>query len=139
MEIVKLIRFKNTGTKHIDEKTGKEYITKDTVRVEQLGLEVKFGEECELPEHWTRPLRLSNGARKPSPIEQVAPQLRPADPAFEAEWMRVPAAPTPLGQPRAGAVTDDALVAALVSKGVARGVAEGLVRGPSISDEVEKG
>jgi hypothetical protein len=137
MEIVKLIRFKNTGTKHIDDKTGKEHVSKDTVRVDGLGIEVAFGAECELPEHWTRPGRMANGGRRPSPIEQVAPQLLPVDEAFAKEWAKVPLEAAKPNQDPRRAVTDDALIAALIAKGTPRGIAEQLVLGTAV--EVEKG
>jgi hypothetical protein len=120
------VKFKNTGTKLLDEK-GKPYVRKDTVTVKRLGLTVPFGGECSIPEFWTLPTRLSNGARGPSAIEQVAPQLEPSDEAAREEWMRVPPE-APRGGIQASGITNEALVAALVARGISRGVAENLVQ-----------
>lgn len=61
-----------------------------------LGLgEIAPGAEVELPLELCAPGRRDNGSRKKSPVEQVCPALKPKDPAFTAEWMKVPA-PAPV-------------------------------------------
>lgn len=114
----KYIKFRNTGTKKPDGK-----VSKDTVRVEVEGatLEIPFGAEVEIPEHYTKPRRAQNGSRLPSPIEQLAPQLEPTDEGWKATWMLPPAEEVKRPQGRAFSVDE------LVRSGIPRGVAETLV------------
>src|SRR6185369_18009214 len=97
MESPKFIKFRNLGTKQYDregkpilDKNGVHKRKEDTVYVEALDITVPFGDECDIPELYTRPARTVNGSRGPSPIEQLAPQLEPSDPAFAEEWRKVP-------------------------------------------------
>lgn len=125
MEIVKAIRFKNMGTKVYADgklvlnKDGSPKVTQDTVYIESLDLAIPYGQEADIPEEYTRPGRQMNGNRKPSPIEQLAPQLEPSDPDFKANWLKVPAEPT-----KSKAATPALSVEAFVRAGVPRGVAE---------------
>lgn len=52
----------------------------------------KPGDTVEVPDAYARPGRTAGGARKPSAIENLCPQLRPADPKELAEWEKTPPA-----------------------------------------------
>lgn len=56
---------------------------------------VEPGQVIEIPLHLCAPGRSDSGARKDSPIETVAPQLKPVDPSDHAEWRKVPPMPAP--------------------------------------------
>lgn len=87
------------------------------------GFMVKPGATVEIEDGYAQPRRADNGSRRPSVIEQLAPQLKPADPTERAQWERVPDA-TPRAGKAAGMPTVDGLVAA----GVPKGQAELIVR-----------
>jgi hypothetical protein len=120
MEIVKSIKFKNTGTKSVD-KDGKPKVSRDTLYIEALDLTVPFGEECEIPELYTRPTLCVNGSRGKSSIEQLAPQLEPSDPVFAEAWKRPPEKAQPVASRGAPAapVTLESLMASGLNKGLA--------------------
>lgn len=87
------MRFKNFGLEQRDDKTGKVTVIKCNAKAKGahgLDINVPFGEEVEIPELWAHPGRYANGARKPSPIEQVAPQLKPALDTDREVWEQVP-------------------------------------------------
>lgn len=89
------------------------------VRVPELGIDVQPGETCEVPEHHARPGRHTHGARKPSDIECLAPQLKPADQAEREIWLQAPKEPqSVLPPPKAPTVQQ------LVAAGHPPGVAE---------------
>lgn len=86
------MRFKNFGLEVKDEK-GKVTVVKCSAKAKGahgLDINVPFGEEVEIPEIWAQPGRYANGARKPSPIEQVAPQLKPALDTDREVWEQIP-------------------------------------------------
>ena len=85
--------FKNFGLEVKNEKTGKLETVKCSAKAKGphgLDINVPFGEEVEIPEIWAKPGRYANGARKPSPIEQMAPQLKPALDADREVWEQIP-------------------------------------------------
>jgi len=55
------------------------------------GFYVKPGETCDIADGYANPTRGSNGARSPSVIERIAPQLVPADPSEYEIWKQIPA------------------------------------------------
>jgi len=120
MEIVKSIKFKNTGTKTVD-KDGKPRVSKDTLYIEALDLTVPFGEECDIPELYTRPTLQVNGSRGKSSIEQLAPQLEPVDEVWAAEWRKPPVKAFNSAAPAAPAkpVTLESLMASGLNRGLA--------------------
>lgn len=64
---------------------------KHTVDLKMIGLgRVKPGETVEIPEGLARPERKANGSRRPSVVERVAPQLRPVDETWAAEFDSTP-------------------------------------------------
>lgn len=66
------------------------------VNAEPIGLGlIEPGAEIEVPLALCAAGRKDNGSRKPSPIEQACPALRPKDPVFAAEWAKVPS-PAPV-------------------------------------------
>ena len=67
-----------------------------TLNLEAAGLgDVEPGAVVEVPLALCAPSRGDGGQRKPSPIETIAPQLKPVDPIEHKEWMKVPAPPAP--------------------------------------------
>lgn len=73
-----------------------------TVDISRPGLgrvHCKPGELVEIPDCYARPGRNTGGGRLPSAIEQLCPQLRPADPEELAEWEKTPAPITPVRVP----------------------------------------
>jgi hypothetical protein len=127
---VKTFKFKNMGTRLYD-KQGNPVLNKDgshkrgehTIHVEPLQLSVKFGEECEIPEEYTRPTLCVNGSRGPSPIEQLAPQLEPVDALFAEEWRKAPPAPV-LPQHGQRGPSAPVTVESLMASGLSKGLAE---------------
>lgn len=121
------MRFKNFG---LEIKDAKDKVTtlKCAARAKgpNLDVNVAYGDEVEIPELWAKPTRYANGARKPSPIEQLAPQLKPADDAERAAWEQIPAPAAPKTG-AAGASPSAMSVDALVAQGLPRGIAETLV------------
>lgn len=86
------MRFKNFGLEQKDEK-GRVTVVKCSAKAKGahgLDINVPYGEEVEIPEIWAQPGRYQNGSRKPSPIEQVAPQLKPALDTDREVWEQVP-------------------------------------------------
>lgn len=86
------------------------------------GLHVKPKEVVEIPDGYAKARLADNGARRPSIIEELAPQLRPADEAEHAEWLQPPARVTRTST--RGLPT----VEGLVASGVPKGQAEIIVR-----------
>lgn len=65
--------------------------TEHTVKLAALGFDpVPPGKDVELPLEVCAPYRMDNGERGKSPVEQVAPQLRPKDPGEFEVWRKVP-------------------------------------------------
>lgn len=65
--------------------------TSHTIRLESIGLEdVAPGADIEVPLHLCAPTRADNGNRKHSPIETVAPQLRPKNDEDHKLWLKTP-------------------------------------------------
>lgn len=120
------MRFKNVGLEVKDEK-GKATVQKVAARAKgpDLDINVPFGGEVEIPAHWAKPRRFANGARRPSPIEMVAPQLVPSDEAERTEWLQTPA--EEIAQKQMGRNPVAMSVAALVAQGLPQGIAETLV------------
>ena len=109
METVKTYKFKNTSSDHI--------------RIDHpFSCSVKPGGELDVPEHLARPFRMDNGGRRPSVIEQLAPQMKPVDKDFAAEWAKVP--DELASQPRSAPAPT---LGGLLAAGVPRGVAEAIV------------
>lgn len=82
------MRFKNTS--------------EHTIMLESVGLDpVEPGAEIDIPLALCAPSRGDGGNRKPSPIECVAPQLKPVDPRDHKEWSKVP----PRGEPESRIVS----------------------------------
>lgn len=70
-----------------------------TVSLIAIGLDdVGPGEEIEVPLYLCAAGRGDGGARKPSSIECVAPQMKPADPEEHTEWTKVPPPPIPVSK-----------------------------------------
>jgi hypothetical protein len=63
----------------------------DHVRLPDLKIDAAPGAECIVPDAYASPRLGSNGARLPSVIERLAPQLIPADADELATWRGVPA------------------------------------------------
>ena len=65
---------------------------KDTLNITRPGLVVKAkpGETIEIADCWCKPGRGDGGGRKPSVIENLCPQLAPADPGALDAWLKVP-------------------------------------------------
>lgn len=59
---------------------------------------VEPGEVVMLPIEMIAPGRKDNGSRMASTIEQCVPQMRPVDPEFEKEWLKVPAPLPPVSR-----------------------------------------
>jgi len=85
------------------------------------------GSTAEIPDAYAKPGRARNGARVPSTIEHLAPQLKPADEDERRAWEGVPADEPVAARPQMPSV--DGMVAA----GVPRGVAEKLVEAAQAS------
>lgn len=67
--------------------------SKTTVNLESIGLGfVDPDEEIDVPLVLCAPSRGDAGNRKPSPIETVAPQMKPSDPEHRKIWGQVPPA-----------------------------------------------
>jgi hypothetical protein len=114
------MKFVNEGTK-IRTPEGKEDIRKDDVSVEAFQIfDLPFGETCDIPDGYSHPQRAGNGARLPSIIEKLAPQLKPADPKERKIWLRVP----PPGRSDGYREHPVPSVEALVRTGLPQGVAE---------------
>ena len=97
-----------------------------SVTIEAFGIfNLKPGEICEIAEGYARPSRASNGGRKPSIVEGLAPQLKPADADERAHWLR-----TPTKQEIAARADEERIpsVEQLMKKGYAKGVAEAEVK-----------
>lgn len=88
------------------------------------GITVPPGGEIDIEDGYALPRRADNGSRRPSIIESLAPQLKPADPAERAVWEQAPQRGKRGAAPLGGMPTVEGLMAA----GVPKGVAEGLVR-----------
>jgi hypothetical protein len=87
------------------------------------GIVVEPGKTVEIDNDLARPRRHSNGSRRKSIIEQLAPQLVPADPMERFDWEQAPEAPDPKKRH-----TRLPSVESLVASGVPRGVAMELVK-----------
>jgi hypothetical protein len=77
-------------------------MTVDIVRPDLGRIMAKPGETVEIRDCYARPGRTVGGGRRPSVIENLAPQLRPANPDELAEWEKAPPAVNP-GHTRATA------------------------------------
>jgi hypothetical protein len=121
------MKFKNYGIEERDDKTGRTNVRKVTVRVKthDLDLTVPYGEEVEIPALYATPRRFQNGGRRPSAIEMLAPQLRPADSAELEQWLQVPPEDPKVKAEGRNPVAMS--VEALVTQGIPRGIAETLV------------
>jgi hypothetical protein len=86
------------------------------------GISVKPKDVVEIPEGYSQPRLADNGSRRPSIIEELAPQLQPADELERATWLQAPQRIN--RQVAKGMPTVDGLVAS----GVPRGQAEIIVR-----------
>lgn len=65
--------------------------TEHTIRLDAIGLDpVPPNGEVEIPISLAAPTRTDNNQRGKSPLEQVAPQLEPKDPADRADWLKIP-------------------------------------------------
>lgn len=84
---------------------------------EDLDIDVKPGETCEVLEGYVMPRRGASGERFPSILEQVAPGLRPVNEDDRARWEKAPTSPekAPAKMP---SVKD------LVAAGMPQGMAE---------------
>jgi len=87
------------------------------------GIRVAPRATVDIPDGYAHPRRADNGSRRPSVIEELAPQLEPADPSEKAVWLQAPPARIQ-GQKVASMPT----VEGYVANGVPRGQAEILVR-----------
>jgi hypothetical protein len=93
------------------------------VAIGKNGIRVEPKAVVDIPDGYAHPRRADNGSRRPSVIEELAPQLQPADAAEKAVWLQAPAA---RGQsPKA---TNMPTVEGYVASGVPRGQAEFLVK-----------
>lgn len=73
--------------------------TEHTVNLGSLGIDpVGPGKDVEIPLTLAAPYRMDNGSRGKSPVEQVAPQLRPKNNDDLAEWLKVPPSATPVSR-----------------------------------------
>lgn len=52
---------------------------------------VEPNEVVDIDDKFAKPRLAENGGRRASVIEEIAPQLRPADPEDEQEWLKTPA------------------------------------------------
>ncbi|SRR6266567_1259192 len=93
------------------------------VPIGRNGIRVEPKSTAEIPDGYAHPRRADNGSRRPSVIEELAPQLQPADPAEKVIWMQAPAA---RGQVQK--VSNMPTVDGYVASGVPRGQAEILVK-----------
>jgi hypothetical protein len=116
------ITFVNEGLFVTDPKTGKEIHLKVSARVRDLGIHCEFQGTCEVPIGYALPRRASNGDRRASVIENLAPQLKPADLEYRKVWEEAPEV-DPVMRNRARLPT----VAELVAAGTPEGVAESMV------------
>jgi hypothetical protein len=91
-------------------------IGKGGIRVEPKGV-------VEIEDGYARARRNDNGSRRPSVIEELAPQMKPADLSERAIWMQAPAAQT-----RDHKTVSFPTVDGLVAGGMSRGQAEIVVR-----------
>lgn len=80
------------------------------------------GQTIEVEEAYAMPRRHDNGSRRPSVIEQLAPQLKPASAAERLDWEQVPAARSRRTPGRIPSVDE------LVQSNVPRGVALEMVK-----------
>jgi hypothetical protein len=62
--------------------------SKESVRIDELGLVIDAGATEEIPDGYARQGRRANGGRKASVIEMLAPSLEPADENEKNEWMQ---------------------------------------------------
>lgn len=88
------------------------------------GIRVAPKGTVDIPDGYAHPRRADNGSRRPSVIEELAPQLLPADPAEKAIWLQAPPPANRQNQKVANMPTVDGYIAS----GVPRGQAEILVR-----------
>ncbi len=73
--------------------------TPHTVKLDALGFDsVGPGEDVELPLALCAPHRKDNGQRGNSPVENIAPQLRPKDPGEHELWSKVPPHGVPISK-----------------------------------------
>lgn len=67
-----------------------------TIKLDALGMDpVGPGQDVELPLQYCAPKRTDNGQRGKSPVESVAPQLRPKSDEDHKAWLEVPTPVTP--------------------------------------------
>jgi hypothetical protein len=65
--------------------------TEHTINLDALGMDPVLPDgEVAIPLHMAAPLRTDNGNRGKSPVEQVAPQLRPKNPTDLKAWLAIP-------------------------------------------------
>jgi hypothetical protein len=73
----------------------KNYSTQP-VTVSDLGIHsLAPGGCCEVPVGYALPGLTSNGSRRPSTIELLAPQLQPANEQERVRWLKTPTGPEP--------------------------------------------
>jgi hypothetical protein len=85
MKKIETMKFKNTSDR--------------TAILTALGLDdVAPGEVVDVPLYLCAAGRGDGGARKPSSIECVAPQMQPADPEEHREWTKIPPPPAPVSR-----------------------------------------
>lgn len=101
--------------------------------IKELGLVVEAGKTVDIDDQYAKPGRNGTGSRKPSIIEMLAPQMRPASKEDEVEWLKVPetdnAVPEVAGPPTA---TD------LIRQGVPAAVAEHQARRKRLEWEADQ-
>lgn len=94
------------------------------VAIGRNGIRVPPKGTVDIPDGYAHPRRADNGSRRPSVIEELAPQLSPADPAEKAVWLQTP----PANNKQSTKVSNMPTVEGYVASGVPRGQAEILVR-----------
>lgn len=94
-------------------------VAEHRVSVEMDGVVITCepGGSCEIRDEYARPGVTAGGGRRPSVVEMLAPQLKPADMAARSEWEKVPG---PVAPPAPKVIT----AADLVAEGMAPAVAE---------------
>jgi hypothetical protein len=81
---------------------------------------IKPRDTVEIEDGYALPRRYDNGSRRPSVVEEIAPQLKPADPQERLMWEQTPEAPQAGPRLRGGNLpTIEGMVAAGIPLGKA--------------------
>lgn len=125
--------FVNDSDKRVTQKDGEgrplKKPTPSDVDIRRSGLgrvTCKVGDTVEIPDMYAHPRRADNGDRLASAIENLAPQLRPADAKAYAAWQKAPA-PVQAYRRKMGEPTEIPSLEDLLAKGYSPGAARSYI------------